>query len=1018
MKLTFLSFLLFSCLAIGQNKELLKKSIEADSLESKDITKTLLIREKLVEHKSDENYYYFKAKHEMTKAKAAYEKGDFETNLLHIKAAFQNSSKFNSNPDQIKFAAQIYNNYYYAYSLVGQWDKALKIANESYKFASKNLPNDESIIDLLQDLGFISNELRNYSESIIFYEKALKLTQKLQPKNFSEIALIHNGLGIGYSDSHFHTQSLYHYEKELEFLKKAKQADNSFLVQSLNNVIWENLSYGDQSKAESALLFLNTNFQKWYNEKDFTRINTPYPAKERKEYFKMMAYLCNLRVQVYKENITESKKFYDSIESVFQKLPIEIKKRDFETYLFARYEYVKLFNLNKNKKEQLHQEHIAFNKKTIELAHKYNSQHEELVASFLLAKTYYNYNMYSEALKTVEESKKIAVNFFHASRYTIQVLEAMVLQKMNKNEQSKEVLRLAFEKLLEKKLTNSNLKNLSYTDFKKFNSSTFVRNTINSARLYELIYEKTKNKEDLLIANNLYFIASDIFAEFYQKGKYNYSLNIFNQEIASGLLQTQLLINPNDQKKLKEILNRIENNSSQHLWNIFEIKSSQNLKVPASLIRKLNELVFEKNSVKEQIEKTSATAELKNRLGILEKEIAKTQLSINKKDASFEKFKSAGFTIETAQKKLLSNQLLVKYIVTDKQVFAFTIQKETIQLVNLGELDALKEVVNHYNKQIKTIDNLYLKTSKELHAQLIQPLLKTKSISSIIFIPEDFLTTVSFESLQDRNGKLLVQECKTSYAYSIKLWDILQTNNKNLSAENNIVTFAPNYSKIPTQIPTHGLVRAGLYDLVDAKKEARAISELLDGKLFENQEANRDNFLKSTTNFSLHHLAMHSQLEEDYSKSALVFASNEKVYFNELYQLNFPSKLVVLSACNTGIGKNENGEGLMSLSRALTYSGVKSSVYSLWQVPDKETSEIMISFYENLKKGQPKDEALANAKTTFITKNPMKQHPFYWAGFVVNGDVSPILSNNNWMIYLGIGLGIIVLLFLFRKKLF
>jgi LPXTG-motif cell wall-anchored protein len=140
------------------------------------------------------------------------------------------------------------------------------------------------------------------------------------------------------------------------------------------------------------------------------------------------------------------------------------------------------------------------------------------------------------------------------------------------------------------------------------------------------------------------------------------------------------------------------------------------------------------------------------------------------------------------------------------------------------------------------------------------------------------------------------------------------------------------------------------------------------------------------------------------------------VYFDELYQLNFPSKMVVLSACSTGLGTQESGEGIMSLSRALAYSGVKSSVYSLWQVPDKETSEIMISFYQNLKKGQPKDEALANAKITFISNNPMKKHPFYWAGFVVNGDVSPIVSNSNWMIY--IGLVILALIFFFRKKLF
>jgi CHAT domain-containing protein len=127
--------------------------------------------------------------------------------------------------------------------------------------------------------------------------------------------------------------------------------------------------------------------------------------------------------------------------------------------------------------------------------------------------------------------------------------------------------------------------------------------------------------------------------------------------------------------------------------------------------------------------------------------------------------------------------------------------------------------------------------------------------------------------------------------------------------------------------------------------------------------------------------------------------------------------MAVLSACNTGMGKYKNGEGIMSLSRALTYAGVKSSVYSLWQVPDKETSQIMISFYENLKEGQSKDEALANAKRTFIKNNPMKNHPFYWAGFVVNGDISPVIENYFiWKMFGGILLFTVLIFITFKRK--
>lgn len=79
------------------------------------------------------------------------------------------------------------------------------------------------------------------------------------------------------------------------------------------------------------------------------------------------------------------------------------------------------------------------------------------------------------------------------------------------------------------------------------------------------------------------------------------------------------------------------------------------------------------------------------------------------------------------------------------------------------------------------------------------------------------------------------------------------------------------------------------------------------------------------------------------------------------------------------------GEGLLSLSRALAFSGVRSSVYSLWDVPDEETSELMVSFYKFLDDGKDKDEALKMAKLDFIKNNPLKSHPYYWAGFVTMG---------------------------------
>lgn len=1015
-KLIFYFLLVLIHISVYSQKIVDEKQIKfADSLQKiEKLEDSELIWQQLIKNGQDKNRIYYTARSNFVKGLIdGHQNGNYDEAILKFNLAEKYFLKCKQTKKIQKWISNTYLEASYCY---WNWDEALRFNKKGYEYTLKNLPEDKNIISFLTDQGEIYRRLDNEEQSIVSLEGALKKIIQLTPDDYEQLGYVHNLLGIAYSDLHFHSQSLYHYDKELEFHIKSNTSDKAYVVNAMNNVIWENIGYGDEKKAKSKLASLNKNFYKWYRNKNFATTNAG-SLKDYNLYFKAIFYLSNLRISLLDKKNDEAKKYLDSIAEVFDKYP-EKRKRIDNTQLLSRFAYAKKFEITtkENKSDAL--EHITFVKKTLEIAQFREAKHDELVASLQLANAYYNYENYTAALKVVEEAKLIDKSFFNASLFSIEVLEAKILNSLGKSDQSKYVLLNSYRKLLVKQSKLKNLKNLHYSDLKKFNSSTFIKNIIQSAQVYEDIYQKTKNKEDLLIANNLYFLVSDMFAEFYQKGRYNYSLNVFNQEIGAGLLQTQLLIDPNDQKKLKDIINRIENNSSQHLWNIFEVKNNQNLKVPKALIRKLNELVFEKNSVEEQIEKEKQTVALKNLLVFLNKEIAKAQNEIAKKDPSFQKFKSADFSIEETQKKLDNKHLVIKYVVTNKKVFTFSIQKNSIQLIDLGKAALLKRAVNDYNTQIKTIDPAFQKASKNLYGKLVQPLLINKSISSIIFIPEDFLTTVSFESLQDKKGELLVQNFKTSYAYSIKLWNILQEKNHATNQNESIVTFAPNYSKLPPKNETRGLLRADLYDLADAKKEARAISQLFNGKRYENQEANRDNFLQSTTNYSLHHLAMHSQLEDDYSKSALVFAGNKRVYFDELYQLNFPSKLVVLSACNTGIGTNENGEGLMSLSRALTYSGVKSSVYSLWQVPDKETSEIMISFYENLKKGQAKDEALANAKTTFIEMNPMKKHPFYWAGFVLNGDVSPIISSSNWMIYVGIGLGILILLIAFRKKLF
>ena len=101
------------------------------------------------------------------------------------------------------------------------------------------------------------------------------------------------------------------------------------------------------------------------------------------------------------------------------------------------------------------------------------------------------------------------------------------------------------------------------------------------------------------------------------------------------------------------------------------------------------------------------------------------------------------------------------------------------------------------------------------------------------------------------------------------------------------------------------------------------------------------------------------------------------------------TQLVVLSACETGLGELSAGEGLYGLRRALVLAGAQSQVISLWKVSDDATQELMVAYYERLRAGTPRDVALRETQLAFL-RSPESDHPYYWAAFIGSGDWHPL----------------------------
>jgi CHAT domain-containing protein len=107
---------------------------------------------------------------------------------------------------------------------------------------------------------------------------------------------------------------------------------------------------------------------------------------------------------------------------------------------------------------------------------------------------------------------------------------------------------------------------------------------------------------------------------------------------------------------------------------------------------------------------------------------------------------------------------------------------------------------------------------------------------------------------------------------------------------------------------------------------------------------------------------------------------------HEIFNLRLPAELVVLSACQTGLGKEVKGEGLVGLTRGFMYAGAARVVASLWQVHDAATAELMKRFYRRMLKDGMRPAAALRAAQIEMWKKPQWQSPFYWGGFALQGE--------------------------------
>ncbi len=346
--------------------------------------------------------------------------------------------------------------------------------------------------------------------------------------------------------------------------------------------------------------------------------------------------------------------------------------------------------------------------------------------------------------------------------------------------------------------------------------------------------------------------------------------------------------------------------------------------------------------------------------------------------------------------------------------------EELIDLLKNPELAELKgNDLQTYQSFIQKSSNIY----QFLLADMIQP-----SDEKLILVPDGITSFLPFEILLTQTS----DSTGVNYAnlpYLFKNHTVRQAFSGTLFIREAIdkhegqglLAFAPKYENSKNE---YLATRDGFTALKFIEEEANNIAKTTSGISLTHEAATEKAFKANAGSYKILHLAMHAfSNDENPDYSGLIFTStldsleDDVLHAYELYNMNLNAELAVLSACNTGSGKLARGEGVMSLARAFRHAGCPNIVMSLWQADDEATSLIMQDFYKNLKKGEGKDEALRNAKLTYLESSP-KTFPHYWSAFVLMGDGEGVdFGNDNrwWLLGLG-GILLLGLIWFFRKR--
>ena len=387
-------------------------------------------------------------------------------------------------------------------------------------------------------------------------------------------------------------------------------------------------------------------------------------------------------------------------------------------------------------------------------------------------------------------------------------------------------------------------------------------------------------------------------------------------------------------------------------------------------------------------------------------------------------------SLEGIQKNLDAGKAIIEFFQQDSIWHIFLVTQKQLQHKSFVADQTFTSQLQKWKGFFRGIEpgqtslSDYKTTSLALYQKLFEATLDQlpDGITDLVLIPSEEIATYPLEAMiisaeGDSYKQLdyLVTKYVISYAFSASTL-IQQRTAVNSVPNEKILAFAPEYTEASEEQFVTNLsqvFRDQLVPLIWNTSEAESVAQAVTGTALTGQQATEKQFKEKAHQYQILHLAMHALVDHEESmNSKLVFTPDQDsiedgmLHTFEIFNLDLPAEMVVLSACNTGIGELKKGEGVISLARAFAHAGVPSLVMSHWNVNDQSTARLMTYFYQHLADGLSKSEALQQAKLDYLAQaHEVQTHPFFWGGFVLVGDTNPISNGSTywwWLIILPI----------------